>query len=584
MLLLNRHIIGSLLHSPCRTYCSTSTLLSSKPSKELRRSIAENYNKRRAAYNKVVGKLRKQYAMEVAQQRLTDEKAMAQKKAEETRKRLERQRLKNIKSVKNAMRHEEARQKRAEEFEEEIKVSLARREERLERFDKARRLVMQELEEESVHWLSNAEEVDTAFDGNDSMQKLWSRPGGYIGAPLPAEDAEFWRYESHTWDMSRTYISAREKQMEEMEEMAYYEANLDPNYWTDDTIQFQNELEEKAKLRALVREEGRKSLLLKQRQMMQDIYAEKNSPGPDGIPPIPPPMPIPSLKVLADYDAMEREGAKLLEEDPSKFFVFDSDEKGEDEQSKGKPIRLRDPVRDSSKTGTPYPELIGRLPKTDKRTEREKKRQEREERMWAAAQQEAASGVEFAADDELMPADEPIDYDLVTNFGDDEDRAWEEGLDPQTDSDLLNTPRGKRFNEEDVDWMIKTIEKKIASLEEIMRIEAANQGSAVKDEIEEALDKNIVKTKKIDEFGREYTSYEVMGEDQNENLLKDHDSSVLNTLNSEQIEAIAALESDAVNTAEDVRNALSKVPGLSDEQIQLLIDLEMSLNAEQGQK
>jgi len=555
--------------------------LSSKPSRELRRSIAENYNKRRAAYNKVVGKLRKQYAMEVAQQRLTDEKAMAQKKAEETRKRLERQRLKNIKSVKNAMRHEEARQKRAQEFEEEIKVSLAQRAEKLERFDKARRLVVQELEEESVHWLSNPEEVDAAFDGIESMQKLWSRPGGFIGAPLPAEDAEFWRYESHTWDMSRTYMSAREKLMEEMEEMAHYEANLDPSYWTEDAIQFQNELEEKAKLRALVREEGRKSLLLKQRQMMQDIYAEKSSPGPDGIPPIPPPMPTPSLKVLADYEAMEREGTKLLEQDPSKFFVFESDGDGEDEQSKGKPIRLRDPVRDHSKTGTPYPELIGRLPRTDKRTERERKRQEREERMWAAAQQEAASGVDFAADDELMPADEPVDYDLVTNFGDDEDRAWEEGLDPQTDSDLLKTPRDKRFNEEDVEWMIKSIEKKIASLEEIMRIEAVNQGSAVKDEIEEALGQNVVKTKKIDEYGREYTSYEVMSSEENENVLGDHDTSVLSTLNPEQIEAIVALESDVSRTAEEVRNALSKVPGLSDEQIQLLVDLEMSLNAGQ---
>jgi hypothetical protein len=584
MLLLNRHISRSLLHSSSRTYCASGTLFSSKPSRELRRSVAENYNKRRAAYNKVVGKLRKQYAMEVAQQRLTDEKAMAEKKAEETRKRLERQRLKNIKSVKNAMRHEEARQKRAKEFEEEIKVSLAKREEKLERFDKARRLVIQELEEESVHWLSSREEVDAAFDGNDSMQKLWSRPGGYIGAPLPAEDAEFWRYESHTWDMSRTYLSAREKLMEEMEEIAYYESNLDPNYWTDDAIQFQNELEEKAKLRALVREEGRKSLLLKQRQMMQDIYAEKNSPGPDGIPPIPPPMPIPSLKVLADYEAMEREGAKLLEDDPSKFFVFESDGKGEDEQSKGKPIRLRDPVRDSSNTGTPYPELIGRLPKTDKRTERERKRQEREERMWAAAQQEAASGVDFAADDELMPSNDPVDYDKVTNFGDDEDRAWEEGLDPQTDSDLLNTPRGRRFNEEDIDWMIKTIEKKIASLEEIMRIEAANQGSAVKDEIEEAFGQNIVKTKQVDEFGREYTSYEVMGDGQNENLLKDHDTSVLNTLKPEQIDAIVALESDVTRTAEEVRTALKKVPGLSDEQIQLLVDLEMSLNTGQEHK
>jgi hypothetical protein len=574
-MLQNRRILRPCLFSSGRTFTSTTQLLSSKPSKDLRRSVAESYNKRRAAYNKAVGELRKQYALEVAQQRLTDEKALAQKKAEETRKRLERQRLKNIRSVKNAMRHEEARQKRAKEFEEEIKISLAKRNQRLEIFDKARKLVIQELEEESVHWLSTKEEVDAAFSGNDSMQKLWTRPGGYIGAPLPAEDAEFWRFESHTWDMSRTYPSGREKLLEEIEEMAYYDSNLDPNYWTDEAIQFQNELEEKAKLRALVREEGRKSLLLKQRQMLQDIYSEKSTPGPDGIPPVPQPIPTPSLKVLSDYEAMEKEGAKLLEEDPSKFFVFESD--GGDEQSKGKPIRLRDPVRDSSNTGTPYPELIGRLPKTDMRTEREKKRQEREERMWAAAQKEAASGVEFAADDELMPANEPVDYDKLINLGDEQDRSWEEGLDPQADSDLIGTPRTRRFTEEDIDWMIKSIEQKIAKLEELMKIEASNQGVEVKDEIEEALGQNIIKTKKIDEHGREYTSYEVIDDDKFDEVLKDQDTSVLDSLNPEQIEAIEALESETTNTAEEVRMALRKVPGLSDEQIQLLVDIEMSL-------
>ena len=563
-------------------YSSSSRLLSSKPSKEVQVRVANNYSKRRAAYKRAVGQLRKQYAVEVSQQRLTDEKAQAEKKAEETRKRLERQRQKNTKSVMNAMRHEEARRKRAEEFEEEVKVSQVNREARLERFDKARRLLIQELEEESGHWLSTPEEVDAALDGNDNEQKLWSRPGGFVGAPMPTEDADFWRYESHTWNMSRTYKSSRQKLMEELEEMAYYDSNLDASFWGDEKINFQNELEEKTKLRALVREEGRKSLLMKQRQMMQDIHAEKNSVGPDGMQPIPSPMAAPSLNVLADYKAMEEEGSKILEENPSKFFVFDSEGTGEgDSQSLGKPIRLRDPVRDSTTTGTPYPELIGRTPNDDTRTEREKKRQEKEERMWAAAQAEAASGVEFAADDELMPTKDPVDYNKLGNFGDEDDIAWEEGLDPQKDSDLLNTPRDERFNENDIEWMIENIEKKIAGLEEIMRLEAASDVPATKssagDEVEQALGFKAVKSTKVDERGREYTSYEVVGDDDLSEVLKNQDMSVLDSLSSEQITAIGALENGDSKTPEEVNNALSKVPGLTDEQIQSLVDLEMSL-------
>ena len=582
MFIQNGQFLRSLKCLTSRSYSSTSQVLSSKPSsssskpsKDLRLKVASNYNTRRATYNKAVGQLRKQYADEVAKQRLTDEKAQAEKKAEETRKRLERQRSKNLRSVQNAMRHEEVRKKRAEEFVEEVEISQVKREARLERFDKARRLVVQELEEESVHWLSTPEEVDAALAGDDNIQKLWSRSGGFVGAPLPAEDADFWRYESHTWDMSRTYRSGREKLMEEIEELAYYDSNLDPKFWDDDKVQFQNELEQKAKLRALVREEGRKSLLLKQRQMMQDIYSEKNSVGTDGMPPIPSPMPAPSLNVLADYEAMEEEGAKILEKDPSKFFIFDAnDETG---QSKGKPVRLRDPVRDSSESGTPYPELIGRLPKADTRTEREKKRQEREERMWAAAQQEAASGVDFAADDELVPTNDPVDYDKLGNFGDEEDQAWEEGLDPQGDSDLFDTPRDQRFNDDDVEWMIKSIEKKIASLEEIMRLEKSNEKPLPeKDEIENALGSKTVKATKVDERGREYSSYEVIDNTQA--------MSVLQTLSAEQIQAIEALGSEESNTAEEVKSALSKVPGLSDDQVQSLVELEMSLKSQAGEK
>ena len=551
-----------------------------KPDKQTRVRVANNFNRRRADYKKAVGQLRKQYADEVSQQRATDEKAQAKKKAEETRKRLEHQRKKNLQSVKNAMRHEEVRRKRAKEFEEEIKIAQVNRTARLDRFDKAKRLLIQELEEESVHWLSTPEEVSAALDGVDNEQKLWARPGSFVGAPLPSEDADFWRYQGHTWKMTKNYRSAREKMMEELEDMAYHNSNLDESYWDEEKIKFQVELEKKAKLRALVREEGRKSLLLKQRQMMQDNYAEKNAVGSDGIAPVPTAMSVPSLNVLADYEAMDIEGVKILEENPSKFFVFENDGTGDgDSQTMGKPIRLRDPVRDGNSSGTPYPELIGRVREEDARTEREKKRQEREERMWADSQSEASSGVENASDDELAAASDPVDYDKIGNFGDEIDLSWEEGLDPQKDMELLRTPFDERLNDSDVDWMIEKIENKIASLEEVMKLEESSEApadeSGDKDAVEEALGGNITKRIMVDERGREFTSYVV--EDDGSEILNSQDTSVLGSLTKEQITALESLADEESKTPEDIKKVLSKVPGLTDEQIQSLVDLEMTL-------
>jgi hypothetical protein len=101
--------------------------------------------------------------------------------------------------------------------------------------------------------------------------------------------------------------------------------------------------------------------------------------------------------------------------------------------------------------------------------------------------------------------------------------------------------------------------------------------SSAGDEVEQALGFKAVKSTKVDERGREYTSYEVVGDDDLSEVLKNQDMSVLDSLSSEQITAIGALENGDSKTPEEVNNALSKVPGLTDEQIQSLVDLEMSL-------
>lgn len=592
----------------------------STPAKPIKTNIkattAQIYNNRRAAYNRAVGKLRKQYAQEVLEQRKQDEKEEAEKRAALTRKRLERQRLKNIRSVKHAMLQEEERKKRLEEFQKELDIAQANRDARRERYEDARRLVLKELEEEAVHWLTTPEEVDATFKRKDVIQKLWTRPGGYVGAPMPCEDTDFWKYQSHTWDMSKNLVSPRDLLLEEIEEEVYYETNVDKSYWTRERVLAAEEKEEKAKLRAMVREEGRKALLLKQRRMMQDVAEEAERAAKEqGLISPPRKLSVPSLKILSNMKALEREGAKILEEDPTKFFHFESTSEGnvqsddgysgedsntsveEGNRHLGKPIGLRDPLRDSSPTGTPFPLLIGRIPKPDTRTEREKKRDEREEKMWAAAEEASAAAVEFAAEDEIHTSD-PVDYDEFGNRGDDVDFEYESELDEEKDADKLAIPREKRYSKEDLDWVVERLQKKVSILEDMKKAGNANgfddsmgnevptiedQMLVTESDVADALGENVVKSTSIDERGREYTSYDVLDDDDDYISFDDivdmnEIESVLESFSEDQREVLESLETGDNLSVDEMRAALTKVPGISDEQIQSLIDLELSLS------
>merc|ERR1712218_733834 len=104
----------------------------------------------------------------------------------------------------------------------------------------------------------------------------------------------------------------------------------------------------------------------------------------DGMPKKPQVMPAPDLNVLGNVEAMEYEGAKLIEQDPTRFFHFEhgssepnssetTDEKAKSTTTSsttnlGKPTRLRDPLRDNSPTQTPFPQIIARSPRPDLRT------------------------------------------------------------------------------------------------------------------------------------------------------------------------------------------------------------------------
>jgi len=413
-----------------------------------------------------------------------------------TRRRLERQRAKNERSFENALRQEELQRQTRAAFEDHLLQQQEIRERKEALHQRARQGLVDDLEEESHLWLTTPEEVEVAFSNPDNEQMLWARPQGVLGVPNPSLDSHFWSYEGHTWDRSKTYKTRAEILLQQLEHEAYVETNVDfEHFWTDDKIQETEAKEQKAQLRATVRQAGRRALLQRQKD-----YIGTEQETEEGERPKPPP--IPSLGVLGNTRAQEKEGADLLLKDPTKFFVFDgsgshgsnsNDDSGSsDEQysgsSLGVPVALKDPLRTGKPQGRVFPIPVGKLPKPDLRSEKEKKRQEREERLWAAAGKAAVADGE--TDEDLLMAEEDreigvaIDYEDAHANWDSDDEDWKKGLDEDLDKDLLTVPRELRYRDEDLDTVIESLESKARAMQshvqnniKTMEQEALSRGS-----------------------------------------------------------------------------------------------------------
>ena len=146
--------------SHARQFSPTALLLDDDAAALKRKAAAAEYNNRRAAYKKEVSILRKDYASEVALQRAADAAETLAEEKEIRRGKLERQRLKNVRSAQTSMRELEKRRLRELEFQEELRVAQINRDGRKERFRKARQMVVDELEEEAPLWLTTPEEVE----------------------------------------------------------------------------------------------------------------------------------------------------------------------------------------------------------------------------------------------------------------------------------------------------------------------------------------------------------------------------------------------------------------------------------------
>lgn len=443
----------------------------------LRRSAALEYNSKRASYKRKVGNLRRQYMEEYQKHAAQDLAEKDAAVAATTRRRLERQRAKNERSLENAIRQEELRRQTQAAFEDHLKQQQQIREQREALHQRARQLLVDDLEEEAHLWLTTPEEVEEAFSDPANEQRLWARPQGVLGVPNPSLDSHFWSYEGHTWDRSKTYKTRSEVLLEKLEHDAYVDTNVDfHNYWTSDKIRETEELEQKAKLRANVRQAGRRALLQRQKGYLD----EEQETAEEGLPK---PLPIPSLSILGNTHAQEQEGADLLLKDPTKFFVFDGNNNtnsgggdGETDagdqnysgSSLGVPVALRDPLRTGKPQGNVFPVPVGKLPKPDLRSEKEKKRQEREERLWAAAGKGGASGEsdeDYLIAEEDREIGEAIDYEEAHSSWDSDDEDWEKGLDEDLDKDLLAVPREFRYKDEDLDAVIEDLEAKARTMQ-----------------------------------------------------------------------------------------------------------------------
>jgi hypothetical protein len=176
-----------------------------------------------------------------------------------------------------------------------------------------------------------------------------------------------------------------------------------------------------------------------------------------------------------------------------------------------------------------------------------------------------------------------INYDTIAQTGHTaEDLAWAQGLDPVRDADIINTPRDRRYDEEDVEWVLQKLNQRIDYLEDQVKQEAAQ---AKQEQMARAETSGAI-------AGATPSATTAMENAQFEAKLKGAGVDVpdmeqlLMSFSPQQIQALEQLsdDDDGDDTAEpksteEIAAAFRTVPGLSEEQIQDLVALELSLSS-----
>jgi len=558
---------GSRFHTSLPTLEKEKVAIDKK-SAALAKAAAE-YNCRKAVYKRQVSALRRKYAYELDLQRTADEAERVAQEKKERRRKLERQRLKNIKAARSSIQQLEIQREREKQFQEELRTTQMKRDSQKDLFRKARQLVVDEFEEEAPLWLTTHEEVEKVFT-HETQQELWSFPNSVIGAPRPTEDSKYWNFEAHTWYLDMTYKTQEEYLTENVLEEAYNSANIDEFYWTTERLDERRKLEDKAKLRAMVKDAGRRSLLLKQKELLQDTFPDEQC---ERSVNIPRPMPVPNVRILANEEVMEQEGVKALFKDPTQFFEFENqssedstrttDENGSYEgPTLGAPISLRNDVMTEKRLNKPYPVVLGKLLKPDTRTAKEKKRDERKRAMLVAAQEST----------DLLDIDEGEGGDFYEEELK-EEQEWAKGFDPEKDKNLIDIPPRDRYIEEDLDKIIIKLERK----EHFLKSALDTELRTVHDKFKSNIIMNEEESGDIDGLniraGGKLYDPESIGIDTIE-LKK-----LLESLTDEQMVELLVIDHavDKSMDSSELEEKLKEVPSLSTDQIESFLRIEKTL-------
>ena len=197
--------------------------------------------------------------------------------------------------------------------------------------------------------------------------------------------------------------------------------------------------------------------------------------------------------------------------------------------------------------------------------------------MRAAAEEAALAAksgmsyeVAMAAEEDLEDGSEDVDYDLAEEEA--EKELWESQMAEWSDVDKKvfdMTPPSRRVTGDEVDWMLEQLQNKANRMQERLEfeekirrkeLEASSSGERVTKPIETLDD--------VDRYVMQDMGYDM---DMIEAMVKE--------LTPEQSAALEDIDFTGRLdiTDEDMAAEIRKVPGLTDAQVQLLVEMEMSL-------
>lgn len=471
--------------------------------------------------------MRKQYAVEIEAERRADEARKAaerQKIAAEKQKRVAK---KLERSIQNARKDTARKAVRREDWLQELEQAKIKRLAREERYKNARRLLLQELEEEAPLWMTTKEEIDEKL----SDEQFWYKPS-LIGAR--PDDAVFWKYEGLHQDKSRTYLTPRDKFYQHLLGHLYLESNCDAEYWSEGgRLEQHEERAERAKLRSLVRSKGRKRL----EKTFDDPFKDEKFRSRRQL--------LAALKMGAD----EVEGVKMLLSDPTQFFeqvetkVLDDD--GE--------VVVKKKIKVKTEKGFPEILFSDRQPYTAKALlEREKAKKSRGKKKQEQMTKTDKKPLETDFDE-----DTELDPELLA------------ALDMEEENDEMDKrPVDERISDDDISWIIQQLKNQIAKLEEkesvSQMISDVENISTEKSEAEGIVTENIIAS-------------EISGVDE---LYDDIDFDVVSSMTAEQQEQLSKMDFqlESPDDAEKLAGAIREhVSDLNERQIRSLVYLELML-------